>query len=145
MKTRYKIIIPLIVVGIISLIGIYKSSEFYWMVTKLNENDPYCMKIWVIKYDGNPSLDGKISHTIRTTIAEFGPQYDNPFREIRIEHGQRHQLDEEFLVEESSDTSGIYEIYVGGSWKSEKVSVITSALEKIPELTMLNNNVSMCA
>lgn len=145
MKIRYKIIIPIIIVGIISLIGISKSSEFYWWTTELSENDPYCMKIWVIKYVGNPSLDGKIVHTIKTTIAEFGPQYDNPFREIRIEHGQRHQFDEEFLVEESNDASEIYEIYVGGSWESEKVSVITSALEKIPELTMLNDSVSVCA
>ena len=84
------------------------------------------------------------SHVIRATISEFGVQYDNPFREIKINSGQQYSDDPQFSVEESNDVSEIFEITIGGGWELDKVSVITSALEEIPELTILNDDMSAC-
>lgn len=133
MKTKYKILIPSIVIAISFLsvwLYIDSLSAFPIGFPRISQNDFYCGSEWIIEYNENMEpIHADIESSIRQTIAEFGHHVNIPWREITISH----------------DNSNL-KVTVAGIWNPDEVeyNTISESIKQVDNVKSVQTGPVWC-
>lgn len=106
MKTRYKIVIPVIIIITIVFVFLNPFASGYFLFPWTQENDTYCWSYFQTYHEESIDTFALNLH-IRNEIAKHGIEYNVPWRNIEIKELDAHNLD----------------IMVTGNWHGSYVKV----------------------